>query len=208
MALSDLKQSHLYKDYEVVNSYSIEPGVLVLPVAEAEPTDPTELAAWSPVVVVQAFAPVRHRNVQWKADKKRRPPLLPAPADTGSSVFVGGGLTFSAPAFNLSSSDWNWTVEGAYSFVDSARHDYTDGFVIGGTPFPLQTQMDAAGAVPPAELPVGAASEAGTDARIGVTQGAAIDLSNPLWEYQCPSYFPGVLFSASILNGEVSYSLG
>lgn len=201
--VSDLRQGQLYKDYNVVNEYHIEPGVFVLPVAEAEPADPVELANWSPVVVVQAFAPARYRKAVFAVEKSRRPPVLPAPDDTGSSVFVGGDLTFGSPRFNLTSQDWDWSAAGEYNFVESARHAYTDGFVIGGLPLPLQTQVDAASAYPAAQLYVGAVAAAGRDARIGVTQGNDINLNDPAWNYTCCSLFPGQLFSTDVLNGAV-----
>jgi len=187
------------------NTYSFVPGTCVLPVAEEPPTSPTELAAWSPIVVFQLHAAYRIRRLTNLADKENNPPVVPAPGDTGSFVFVGGAVTVT-PNFNNSVRNYDWAVGCEYTYVENCVSRIEDGLVLGGVPYPTDAatiNQQQYQSVPPQ---IGAVAHAGTNAVVGYNQGRAIVGSQSsgalktVWGYNTLEFFPGTLFSTDLAN--------
>lgn len=208
----------------ITNDYTIDPGVCVLPLAEDPPDDTTatgqaELPAWSPVVALRLHAPYRVRRAQYDTKKQNTPPVMPAPADQGKFVFLGGTIRFHPPALNMTNTNYDWTAQAEYNFVEDCVSRTADGFVLGIPPYTLAVQQenaDALGGVPTG-ITVGAIAAAGTDAKVGYQQGKAVGVAlgpglsalagiaagvvaAQTYTYNTLSYFPGTLFNDSLLN--------
>lgn len=181
----------------LLNDYTLMSGVCVIPVAEEPPEDPEELKTWSPVIKLQLHAPYRIRNAKYIARKNNSPPVLPSPGDTGKFIFLGGSVSFlNAPN---SASNFDWSCNAAYSYVENCVSRTLDGFVLGTIPFQLMSQtqnQQAAGGSP--TIPYGAISEAGLDAKVGWLQSA----TGPTY-YNTPSYFPGLFFNDGLMNADL-----
>ncbi len=146
-------QVGLYDRLGNQNTYVMVPGTCVLPVAEEPPTDETALAAWSPVVVFDLHAPYRIRKLSNLAEKKNNPPVVPAPGDTGSFVFLGGSLTV-VPVVNNTFSNYDWVVQSEYAYVENCVSRVEDGFVLGGLPYQAAAtpiNLEQYGGTPPAD---------------------------------------------------------
>jgi hypothetical protein len=202
MPVRDEQQSPLYTDEtKSLDEYEIDPGVCVLPVAGPEPEDPVERADWSPVVFLRLHAPYRVRKSVARAVKTSNPPVVPAPADAGAFVFVGGHVQI-ANAMNTSLAAFDWTVTTEFVFVEDCPHALSDGFVLTAAPFTYQTQAENALGGSRTVTSLGAVSLAGADARVGYYQGAVIP-RDPFgaWRYNTPTYYPGHLFNEDLVNG-------
>lgn len=200
MAFYDSFQAEQYRGAVTKDSYDLREGLFVLPVAEEPPELTAELAAWTPVAIVRAHAPYRLRTSAFTYKKDNNPPVIPSPVSVGAFGFIGGELNFDLPAPNTSGFCYNWTVNGAYVFVENCRSSPEDGFVLTNLPFSTVTQQVNA-SLPPATPNLGAIAYAGADARRGVAQGNLIDGSKPFWLYNTTSYFPPILINDEILNG-------
>lgn len=193
------------------NSYTFEPGVCVLPLAEEPPTSPGELANWSPVVVLQLHAPYRVRRYEYSAKKENNPPIIPAPGNVGKFVFTGGSLTVLQPALNTTLTNYDWSVGAVYEYVENCVSRIQDGFVLGAPPYPLVTDVENAQSVglsvfsasSPSAPSLGAVSQAGVDAVVGYRMGQGINFSGS-WGYNQATFLPGVFFNAGLPNGDVS----
>jgi hypothetical protein len=201
----DYRQAGLYDNFGLENDYTLVEGVFALPVAEETPTDPTALAAWSPVHTVRAHAPYRIRTVDFTVRKTGNPPVVPSPGSAGKHTFLGGVLAFAHPSFNLTLGRYDWTVGGSYSFVETCRSNVEDGFVLGGGSFGLESQVYNASQLQPSTPAYGAISAAGTDARRGYSQASQISMDNPGWIYDTVTYFPATFFNDEQLKGETYF---
>ena len=190
-----------YKRWGSDNDYAIQTGQFALPVAGTEPDPSSEGAAdWSPVVVVQAHAPVAMRKLSFMARKEGEPPVIPDMADAGKFTFLTGAIHFNGPQNGSTLATFNWEVQGEYVFVQDCRFNSRDGFVLSGFPFPLSTQYDSlVSSSNPAT--VGPVVDAGQDVINGYSQALQIDFSSPYWSYSTPTYFPGVMLNADIAIG-------
>lgn len=188
----------------IVNDYSFDPGVCVLPVAEDDPGG----ADWSPVVVCRLHAPVRTRTVSYSARKQQNPPVVPTPGDAGAFVFTGGSVSMSC-SLNTTQLNADWGAETEYTFVENCRSRPQDGLVLGKPPyttFTAERNRALIGPAPPATMD-GAVKEAGLDARVGFNQGytqAAAIANNQPWSYNTTAFFPGQLFDPNMINGGAS----
>ena len=212
----DNMQVDLYLGDGIHNTFEFQTGVCVLPLAEEPPTSQGELKTYSPVVVLRLHAPYRKRTVRYSQPKQNNPPVIPAPADVGSFVFVGGMLGV-RNNLNNTYANFDWDVQSTYVFVENCVSRYQDGFVLGEMPYQYDVawqNMDQTGApVPgPNGSLVGAIQNAGVEARVGYNQGIQVGLTGfdqgpgPLspavgWGYNTPSYLPGVFFSTAMING-------
>lgn len=206
----DSAQSPLYDKYAIGNEYELEPGVLFLPLAENPPTDPVALAVWSPVVTVRIHAPYRKRIVSYDVKKKQTPPVLPSPSDSGRFVFLSGTVSMPTPTQNATLRHFDWTATGRYEMVENAAPG--TAMVLGMAPWVYVTQSDNAtqygGGASGLILSVGlgalagvAATAAGLDARVGLSQASTINTTIPTWTYNTPSLYPPGLFNDMLLIG-------
>jgi hypothetical protein len=203
----DNAQTYQYDGYDIQNEYTIEPGVMAMPVAATaeEAADPD----FEPVVTIQLHVPYRRRRVRFEAKKKNTPPVLPAPADTGAFTFLGGSLAVPSPVLDAELRDFTWTAVGQYEFVETAKasrgdkyQTYADGFVLGMQPWLYVSQIDNAYAVAgEAIADGGAALDGGLDVQAGALQGKGFDFSSTTAQYNTPSYYPPEFFNNAILNG-------
>lgn len=218
---SDIVQAPQYEEgVSIQNTYDLDPGVCVLPIAEDPPTSQGELQTWSPVVILRLHAPYRVRNTSYDALKSHAPPIMPRPGDTGKFVFVGGSLT-AVNVLNQSYGSFDWAVSAQYSFVENCVSRTQDGFVLGSPPWPWLSSVVASNSFPPTNNNgIGAISQAGTDAQIGLTMAQTVpSLTQPLniglgavvqpatYIYTIPSYLPGVFFSADLVDGGTGSSV-
>lgn len=201
----DRTQVSFYPDgSQVLNEYDLRPGVCIIPVAEAPPTDLVALRTWSPVVVLKLHAPYRLRRVRYESFKQNNPPIMPAPESAGAFVFVGGAIVFSN-GLNQSGVAADWKTRTEYSYVENCVSRTEDGFVLGVTPYgTLNIDQQTAAQYPPTNTQIGAVAQAGTAAKIGFTMGQAITqavTANRAWAYTVCSFAPGTLFNNQIANG-------
>lgn len=202
---TDTPHSYLYHEYACDNEYTVNPGTLVLPVAEDQPTATADLATWSPVVVIQAFAPSRHRTVRVAAQKDGAPPLLPAASTSGPFTFVGGAYYFHGPQINSGCSNHIWAARGELHFVENVAG--TDsGFVLGNS-CPYATQIDVSlrnkFGVTDANA-TGAVAASGSDVKAGFTEARRnVDLSKSSYAYYNTTYYPSQFFNTGMVSGDV-----
>lgn len=201
---TDSYKSEAYTKHALENQYTLQPGVFVLPVAEEPPTNPEELANWSPVVTVQAHAPYRVRNVQFATKKTGSPPVIPSPQNTGVFTFVGGTIAFPSPTITSDGMGFHWEVYGQYAFVEDARSAPEDGFVLGSDPIPNGIYLQLRQLYQDGNPQTGAAAEAGDEVRVAYAEAADCSLENPNYTYWSQSYFPGTFFNTGMLNGETT----
>ena len=183
------------------NDYRYDPGVFALPVAELPPTDPVALANWSPVQMVQAYAPQMVRTARFYAKKKGGPPVIPKPADTGSFKILGGTISFEAPVANSNGGRFDWSVGGEYTFVQAVRVDPTDGFVLNGCPIELEIQRQNFQNYGLPSQPPALVASASTDVQVGYSQAQQINFEDPYWNYTTSTYYPGAMLDGNLLNG-------
>ena len=199
LSAMDEIQAQLYKTgFGTRNDYEFHPGVCILPLAEEPPTDPTELASWSPVVVLRLHAPYRERRYSTTTVKTNNPPVTQAPVDTGAFVFTGGTMSLTM-RMNSTQANFDWNVVTDYFFVEDCVSRPADGLVLGIPPFTYNVQAENAqggGGLAPS---LGAISGAGPDALIGYAMGEAADL-NGTWGYNTPSFYPGDFFNSNLAN--------
>lgn len=199
----DVPHAGSYKSHQLYNQYELVEGLFHLPVAENPPEDEQELAEWSPVVTVRAFAPHRIRHVQFATKKFGAPPVIPSPETTGAFTFIGGAINFPAPILSADGTGFTWNVSGEYGFVETVRSSPDDGFVLGSDPIPNSVYQEMrkiyGGGGQPEQ---GAVASAGEEVRIGYAEGQAVDFSNSYYSYWSQSYFPAVFLHTGMLNGE------
>lgn len=203
---ADNSQPTLYTGLALGDEYTFESGVCVLPIAQEPPTDPVELASWSPVVLLQLHAPYRIRSSNYQNKKQNSPPIITAPVSAGKFVFLGGSVSISS---NINGTYWDrdWNVTGVNVFVENCVSRVEDGLVL--TSPPIVSQADVANLGYFSTLPpqIGAVSEAGWNAIAGYNAGTTLTASssgtlNPEWSYNNGSFFPGQLFNSDLANGQ------
>ncbi|MDY3557605.1 hypothetical protein R5W23_000132 [Gemmata sp. JC673] len=200
--MKDTNKAISYDQISGESEYTFDPGRFALPVAELPPTDPQELANWSPVVMVQAYAPQMKRTSRFYEKKTGTPPQIPTPKDAGAFQILSGTLVFDAPIAHANGTKFDWGVAGEYTFIQAVRVDPKDGFLLNGLPIELETQRQNAiqygqGTAPSA----GPVVQAGQDAKVGYAQAQYISFSDPRYAYNTPTYFPGQFLSDTMLNG-------
>lgn len=204
----DMGQVPLYENgMDINNTYTTHSGVCVLPLAEDPPTDPAELATYSPVVVLQLHAPYRERQVMYKTIKDSTPPVLPAPVDAGSFVFLNGQTT----VHNTLRQDqlgFDWQAVCLYTYIELPPPMPGDGLVLGTPPWIWPAVKDAVGggsalgaALNPALPTTGAVATAGAEVLLAAAAGNSIDPSQGAYTYQFPSFYPGTFFNNYLVNG-------
>ncbi len=180
------------------NSYQLQEGVCVLPVAL---TDDEVAAGVSPVLVGRLHPPYRIRTLNYRAAKQNAPPVMPTPKSAGAFVFVGGSFDIPAPTQNQTYTVFDWEATARYVFVEDVQSDRADGFVIGTPPYTLPTM--AANAGTGVQPPSGAGKFAGPDAWVGYAQGLAAQgagIASGAWNYNCQSFYSGAFFNDTISN--------
>lgn len=226
---NDLVQADLYDGIGNANNYTMMPGICILPLAEDPPTDPTELANYSPVVIGKLHAPYRMRQFNFSEQKQNNPPVIATPKDVGAFVFIGGSINF----MNQFNSTWwnsDWNVSGTYSYIENCVSRPQDGFVLGSTtPFSNDANIAAINMYPPnPSIKIGAIAQAGPSAQAGYlygqylvqgvvgsqTQGSQESGSSngslqvalgirPAWNYTMSSFYPGTLLNDGLANGSI-----
>lgn len=196
----DTKQYALYKHYSADNTYRMEPGVFVLPLA----ADEEDLAEGeTPVRTVKAHAAFRVRDMKFAAKKSDAPPCIPSPESAGAFTFIGGAIRFNGPSANQTLMSWDWVVEGQYTFVEDCNSTPDDGFVLTSLPFQLETQEQNRLQYGVGNPTTGAVAVAGEDAKTGFAQASQINTQSQHWEYTSITYFPAQLLNAEMVNGEL-----
>lgn len=194
----DQEQIDFYQTGGVADDYELVSGVFELPLA-------VEAAAGqSPVVVVEAHAPYRRRVIRFGFTKQVTPPVVPKPVSSGAFTFVGGSLSIPSPTPNLNGS-FEWTVTGEYIFVSTVNVGDDDGYILSGPPlvYPSQIQSQTGSGTQssqPEDVQV-----AGIGPKVGWQEGQQVDLTNPSYSYNEPSYLPAIFFSESLIAGPDSY---
>lgn len=214
---NDARQAGNYTRGGNANEYTFVSGLCVLPLAEDPPTDPAELADWSPVVVVRLHAPYRIRNFSTLVEKEKNPPPLPAPQDTGAFVFLGGSITI-VTNFDNTFRNYTWDAAASLQFVENCVSRPQDGLVLGTLPYAETVNREnvvnyGTSLHPLVEgqvtyTPSGALKQAGAPVKAGHNMGVAI-VSNPVtgelvnngWGYNNATFYPGVLFYSDLPNG-------
>lgn len=218
---NDLYQAPLYNGIGQSNEYSLVTGVCILPLAEDPPTDPEELANYSPVIIARLHAPYRIRKYNSIAPKQNNPPVVPSPIDQGAFIFTGGVIQF-VTKLNNTGLAYDWIVNTGYTFVENCVSRLEDGFVLGSV-MPYTTNSDQAGisAYGQTTPTIGAISSAGPNAIAGYNLGNLIapltddngppqsggssDNLNtgmsPNWIYNLGAFFPGNFFNDQLVNG-------
>lgn len=203
-------QSDLYTGgVAVLNTYHMESGVCVLPLAEDPPTDEVALRSYSPVVVLRLHAPYRIRKVVYDAKKQNNPPVMPAYADTGRFTFISGTMSVSNN-LNATNANYDWNATTEYIYVERCASRSQDGFVLGIQPW--QWDTDAAnksiyGSASPMSQG-GAMVNAGVYPLIGAALSNQINLlSSNGWGYNCSSFYPGLFFNPDLVNGGPAVNL-
>lgn len=200
----DTAHADLYKHHALDNQYEMVPGTFALPVADEAPEDATELADWSPVVVVQAHAPYRIRRVAWATRKSGAPPVIPSPETTGAFTFVGGAIHFDYPRFDALGSGFLWSIKGEYAFVETVRSDVSDGWILGSEPVPSQVNQQLLTTYGGGTAPeIGAVSQAGVEVKMAYAESLGLSLTSADYTFWSPTFFPGALANDGMLNGDV-----
>lgn len=188
-----------YSRWNSDNTYAVETGRYILPVAEAAPTSQSELADWSPVDVIQVHAPYSIRKMDFATKKKGTPPVVPSPADSGSFLLLEAGLGFTGPSLSSNGLNYDWEVEGTYLYIQNTRFSTTDGFVLTGFPMPTDVQLLNRQQYSTQDPQVGPVSDSGLDVQTGYAQGLQVNFADPYYRYNTPTYFP-----AKFLNGDLT----
>ncbi len=210
---NDGTQANLYTAEGYDNTYKLDPGVCILPLAEDPPTDPDELQSWSPVVVLRLHAPYRIRKMSHLSEKKNNPPPLPSSADQGAFVFMGGTVNI-VNKLNTTFRNFDWSVGAEYLFVENCVSREVDGYILGTPTFTwesstLNAQSGAGIGLIGSTItpPAGAVTQAGSDVLVGYNQGLSIvgnQITGELktiWGYNTASYYPGTLVYSNLANG-------
>lgn len=207
----DQNQAQLYPGgVDIENNYEFHPGVCILPLAEDPPTDPEALKTWSPVVKLQLHAPYRVRRQRYAVQKQNNPPVVPAAADTGKFLFVGGSLSV-INGLNGTLANFDWIVSTEYTYVEDCVSRNEDGFVLGAPPY--ETMIESANAQQfgglqsnlPTEMgpQVGAVAAAGTEAKVGWIMSQSLFAQTSTiqgYGYNCRSFLPGKFLDDDIAN--------
>ncbi len=191
----DQEQADFYSGGGVADEYELVTGTFALPLAVEAAEDQ------APVTLVQAHAPYRIRRVRFDMTKQGAPPVCPKPVDTDAFTFVGGVLGIPAPTPNLNGT-FEWQVVGEYTFVSGVYNAPADGYVLTSLPFVYPTQVlnQSSGAALPEDV-----EGAGIGPKAGYTAGQQVDLTNPNYGYNEPTYLPGVFFSGDLVSGPTQY---
>jgi hypothetical protein len=202
----DKYHSERYKKNSVTNHYVIESGKFVLPVA----IDEADLEAGeSPVCIITAHAPFRHRTVSFDNEKNGGPPMIPSPEDAGAHVFLEGSILFHPPRMNATLDSFSWKVVGNYAFIENVKHDLDDGFVLGTQVVPSYAQEQLktlySGNL---QGQTGAVASAGPDVTVGVAEAAQMDVTNSTYSYLSTGWFPPQMLNEAVLSGSALTLLG
>jgi hypothetical protein len=189
-----------YSKWGSDNTYRITSGQFVIPLAITQGEATTENAAF---VLVSAHPPISFRNVTFDTTKKGGPPVVPSPESSGPFVFLEGQLHFSGPSVSTNGYSFDWGVSGSYTYVQNARFDPGDGFVLTSFPFPLAQQVANQGQFSTQPPTAGPVPECGLDVQTGYAQGQQIQLNSPYWRYNTISFFPAQLLNADMVIGGV-----
>lgn len=103
----DRNQSNSYRHYHTDSQYTYDPGVMVLPVANATPT----------TVKVRYHGGHGTRTVEFDAMKNRNPPIIPAPQDTTRDVLIGASVNLPIPIPDATNNGYVWRASGKYTYV-------------------------------------------------------------------------------------------
>jgi hypothetical protein len=205
--IPDYPHRQLYKHYNVADGYNIDPGVMILPLAVDEPTDPVERAAFVPFEVVRAHAPIMYRTTPFDAVKDNAPPKVPQPADTGAFVFLSGDLLFQGGRLSTDGLNSTWEVGGEYAFAmaGSVSLALETGLVKQSRPIPTEVgkylQSQYAGGQGPGDLVI---ANAGNDVKSGYVESLSVSFTGSSYTYWSTSFFPGKFFDSTMLNGQTN----
>lgn len=193
----DEAQHRFYEQAGTENEYTIEPGVMLLPVAGTSEAP----------VIVRVHSPYRRRTVRYTAKKSTTPPVLPCPTDAGPFTFLGGTLSAPFPSLNTDGRA-EWAVSTEFEYVENMAFTQpeTTGYVLGSLPFALKTQelrTGTFGYISSSESSV--VGQAGITARTGANIEAMIDLTDPNNAYDEPAYLPASFLSTALVLGPANY---
>ena len=197
------------------NEYVFHSGVCALPVAEDPPTDPTELAAWSPVEVLRLHAPYRTRRFVQAAGKEGNPSPIAAPGDTGAFTFLGGSVGVRT-SLDSTYRSYTWMTSCEYHYVEACTSRDQEGkelgLVLGTLPYLsiIDSENESYGFSAPL---LGAVAQGGRATTIGYHMGNTIVVGSQgelltNWGYNSQSLYPATLFYSDLANGGKPVSEG
>lgn len=116
--LDDGQQIGLYKSYSNDYSYTLVPGVTVLPLASDTPASGDTLPK-----VVRLHQPYSLRVQKFSATKKQNPPVVPG-IDT-SNTLLSCVVSIPLPSIgDTAGAGFDWSVSGQYVYLES--YDFND----------------------------------------------------------------------------------
>lgn len=127
-----------YSEYKQHHTYTDVSGLRVIPRADRN----------TPPKLVRVHADYGKRTVNFAACRNGRPPVVPAAGDLDADTYLGGVVTIPLPAIDPTSGAYNWTVAGAYTYIQGKnRKAGSDPLPTGGYPFPVVPQDNIASQV-------------------------------------------------------------
>lgn len=200
---SDFAQRYLYKDHQLDNEYTVMTGKVIVPIAEAEPTDPVELATWKPYTTVRVHAPIVTRRVPFQTAKEGSPPKIPAPANTSIYEFLEGTIAINGPQSAADGLASTWRISGDYQYVVgcAASLVLNQGFVLGTLPMPTPTQQLLSTGSYDASLTSGPVGNADTAVKVAYAAAQTINFSSSAYAYFYTNFLPAVFLTDNLLNG-------
>lgn len=103
----DIAGQSAYRDYDVDNVSTYDPGVIVLPVASETGS----------AVKVRVHGGVGKYKTTFNIAKQGNPPVVPLPKDTnGDDALVASWVNVETPTPNEQSGGYDWIVRGEYEY--------------------------------------------------------------------------------------------
>lgn len=204
----DRPHRHLYKQHDHSDGYSFDSGQFILPLAQSEPTDPNELAAFVPFVTVRAHADIAYRTAEFETVKDGAPPQAIPPQSQGPFVFLEGEMTIMAPKLQTNGFNETWQVSGShtYAVAGAASLVIQNGLVMQSMPIPTPKQkfltQTYGGGQGPADLVI---STSGADVKACYTEAQQVSFVGNAYTYWGTTLYPGNFFNESLLVGNTLF---
>lgn len=148
-----------------------------------------------PYVIVQAYAPIGFREIDWEAFKIGTPPVCPAPdTDTPSGdVSLTSHLELVRPTLGYNQDEFNWAAAGRYLYLQGTRRSAGDDFETGNLPFALPKVQAAATAL------YGASFLDSNDVDLSETPPGDVNFQDPNYVWPSTTYAGSQFFDAGLL---------
>lgn len=126
------------RDYQSEQTYKYDRGLVTMPVAGAVPGRK----------IIRLHGGYGTRIVEWTASRAGKPPVIPALADTGRDVVLGGDVTTVLPVPTGNGPGFLWRVSGRYEFAQyEPRVAGTHTIVAGSYPYGIVPNDAVANAI-------------------------------------------------------------